>query len=60
MQPLSPVPATNMKTEKERLFADGRGGKGVGEEPIILYNLKKAWFSKNLSILSAYCKRQRP
>jgi hypothetical protein len=32
-QLLSPVPATYMKTEKERLFADGRGGKGVGEEP---------------------------
>jgi hypothetical protein len=26
-------PATHRKTEKERQLADGRGGKGAGEEP---------------------------
>ncbi len=26
-------PATHRKTDKERLLADGRGGRGVGGEP---------------------------
>jgi hypothetical protein len=42
--PLSPSPSvrsirttgdTQVKTEKERQLADGRGGEGVGEEQII-------------------------
>jgi hypothetical protein len=60
MQSLSPRPGDKQKTEKERLFADGKGGRGWARSRIILSDLKKAKLSKNYSILSAYCKRQIP
>jgi hypothetical protein len=41
---------THRKTEKERQFADGRGGKGAGVEPNH-YDRKKARPSINRSIL---------